>query len=234
MANLVYTWELYEQDVIKVIKPWHILSFAYKWLGEKTVHAFSLPDFSGYNKNKEDDKAICLRLWKLFNEASVVIAHNGTQFDVKKSMARFLVHGLPPPKPFKQVDTRVIAKKYFRFNSNKLDSLGEMLGIGKKLSTGGFDLWLGCARGDKKAWKIMVEYNKQDVVLLEKVYLKMLPYIQGHPNFNVLNGTSEQCPNCGGDTQRRGFAVNRVAKLQRFQCKECGAWSSKPLKGVLR
>ena len=32
-----YTWGLYEQNVVGVQKDWYIMSFAYKWLGEKPL-----------------------------------------------------------------------------------------------------------------------------------------------------------------------------------------------------
>ena len=86
----------------------------------------------------------------------------------------------------------------------------------------------------KNVWRKMVKYNKRDVSLLEKVYIKMRPWINNHPNLNLINDTKELCPNCGGHLQKRGFAITRVAKHQRFQCQSCGAWSQKPMKGIVR
>ena len=234
MANLAYVWNLYETDVISVEKPWYVLSFAYKWLGEKTIYAFSLPNFDGYEKDKTNDKELCRMMWKLLDEADVVVAHNGTAFDVKKMTAKFVQHGFPPPTPYQQIDTLTIAKKYFKFDSNKLDNLAQYLGIGQKVNTGGFELWEGCGvRDDKSAWKKMVQYNKHDVWLLEKIYKKFLPYITDHPNYNLFTDRGV-CPNCGGKLQSRGYALTRVTKYQRFQCQSCGAWSKKPINGIIR
>lgn len=235
MSNLGYVWEKWETNVISFKEHWYILTFAYKWLGEKTVHAYSLPDFKGYKKDKKNDRAICQKLWDLFDEASVLCAHNGDQFDIKKAFARFVKHSFPPPRPFKKIDTKKVAKKHFKFDSNKLDELAQFLGIGKKISAGGWDTWLGCAeRDDSKSWKQMVKYNKYDVQLLEDVYLKLRPYIENHPNFNLINDTDSSCPNCGGELRRRGFAATRTMNYQRFQCVDCTAWSQKPLKGIVR
>lgn len=226
MANLSYVWAKYEQDVIAVNKHWYILTVAYKWLGESKTHVMSLPEFPIYKKDRTNDKQLVEALWKLFDEADVLIAHNGNSFDTKKVNARFLKHGLNPPTPYKQIDTKLVAKKYFRFDSNKLDDLGDYLGIGRKINTGGFELWLGCANNDKKSWGLMCEYNKQDVNLLERVYNKMLPFMTDHPNHNLLLGTTHSCPNCGHHTiQKRGFSFTRVSKSQRYQCTKCGAWS---------
>lgn len=224
--NLAYVWGKYEQNVIDYEKEWYMLSFAYKWLGEKTVHVKSLPDYKLYGKDKTNDKALVVELHKLFNEADVIIAHNGDQFDIKKSNARFLVHGLTAPSSYKTIDTKKVAKRYFNFNSNKLDDLGNILGLGRKVDTGGFELWLGCMSGDMKSWAKMCKYNKQDVVLLEAVYLRLRGWITGHPNLNVTEGTLSNCPNCHSERlHARGYAVTRVNKYQRWQCQDCGAWS---------
>jgi len=224
--NLGYTWQKWETDIIAFKSYWYMLSFAYKWLGKEKTHVVSLPQFKTFKTDKTNDRELCKKLWELFDQAEVIIAHNGNSFDIKKSNARFIVHGLNPPSPYKKIDTKLEAKKYFRFDSNKLDDLGHYLGLGRKMQTGGFGLWLGCMSGDTKAWTKMEKYNKQDVVLLEKVYLKLRGWMSTHPNMNLLNSTLTACPNCGSDDiHRKGFAFTRTSKRQKFQCKSCGSWS---------
>jgi uncharacterized protein YprB with RNaseH-like and TPR domain len=221
-----YTWGLYEQNVIKVKEDWHLLSFAYKWLGDTRVTVKALPMYKGYEKNKSNDKALCEDLWKLFDEADVIVAHHGDAFDIKKSNARFIIHGMTPPSPYKTIDTKKVAKKYFKFESNKLDDLGKYFGLGEKLETGGFSTWLGCMAGDMEMWKKMIKYNRQDVVLLEKIYLRMRDWMTNHPRATD-NPITSHCPNCGSDhLQRRGTIRNKVTTLQRLHCQDCGAWHS--------
>ena len=217
--NLSYTWGKWQQDVIKFQSEWEMLSFSYKWLGERKVIAVGRDKFS--------EEALVLRLRQLFDEADVVIAHNGNSFDVKMCNAKFIEFDLDPPSPFKSIDTKLVAKRYFRFNSNKLDDLGNILGLGRKIQTGGFDLWLGCMNGDKQAWKKMLAYNKQDVILLEKIYLKMRPWIANHPSMNIYEGKPDACPKCaGGPLHKRGtIHTTKVGTVQRYQCQNCGGWS---------
>ena len=223
--NLGYTWGKWQQNVISFKEDWYILSYAYKWLGDKKTHAKSLTSYKSYEKGSMDDKELCADLWKLFDEADIIIAHNGLSFDIKKSNARFIIHGFNPPAPYKIIDTKLEAKQYFKFDSNKLSELGKYFHVGTKLQTGGFQLWLGCMAGQKKSWKTMVEYNKQDVVLLEKVYLKLRGWIKNHPNLNILQLTNDNCPNCGKDTLKRsGIVSTRVWVYKRYQCTTCGAW----------
>lgn len=229
--NLSFVWGHYQQDVIENDQPWHILCFAYKWLGEKKIHTKALCDYRGYKKDKDSDKALCADLWKLFDEADILIGHNGDRFDIKKVRARLIIHGFDPPSPFKSIDTVKIARKEFRFDSNRLNDLGKYLGLGKKLPHTGFHLWRSCMSGDDKSWKLMKKYNARDVELLEDVYEKLKPWASSHPNLNVYS-EALACPTCqSANIQKRGVAVSKSKKYQRLQCQDCGAWAKgKPIK----
>lgn len=222
--NLSYIWGKWEQNSLHVEQEWHMLCFAYKWLGEKNTHVIALPDFKRYKKDPTNDKDVVSALYELFNEADVVIAHNGDKFDQRKTNARFLAHDMKPPEPYASIDTLKIARKYFALDSNKLDDLGDYLKVGRKKQTGGFELWLGCMRGDKKAWKKMLDYNKQDVVLLEKVYLKLRPWATNHPALNVLEDRPNSCPKCGGTRMHKGmkYKATNTNLYQYYRCQDCG------------
>ena len=219
--NLAYVWGKFEQDVIDYQSEWHILSFCCKWLGGKTI-VKALPDYPLYKKNKENDRELAQELWTYLNEADVVIGHNLAEFDTKKANTRFIEHGLLPPSGYQMVDTLKVAQKYFAFNSNKLDDLGKRLNVGRKVKHSGFELWLGCIKGDPVAWKKMKKYNRGDVLLLERIYLRLLPWIENPPNLSF----SEKCPKCQvGTLQKRGFGLTRTGRYQRLQCQNCGSWS---------
>lgn len=225
--NLGYVWGKWEQDVIEFKNNWYILSFSAKWLGESKVTTKGLCDYKGYKKGSEDDSLLVKDLWNLFDKADIIVAHNGDQFDIKKVNTRFLQHGMKPPSIYKTIDTKKIAKRYFNFDSNKLDDLGQYLSVGRKMKHSGFEIWKGCMSGDKKSWREMLSYNKQDVILLENVYLKLRSWITNHPNLNLFNNTTHNCPTCGSNKlQRRGYARNKVTITQRYQCQGCGGWSS--------
>jgi hypothetical protein len=224
--SLGWFYDLWKEgNIVGTKTEQYFLSFSYKWLGEKQVHAYSLPDFRGYKPGSEDDKQLIKELWRLFDEADILVAHNGDRFDIRKSNARFAYYNLPPPSPYRTVDTLKIAKKYFNFTSNKLDELGNFLGYGRKLVHTGFHLWKGCMTGDPEAWRVMVRYNKRDVVLLEQIYLHFLPWITNHPPL------SADCPNCGKATilTTRSYMTKR-GPMTRGQC-ECGAWRAITKKG---
>jgi hypothetical protein len=225
--NLAYVWGKYDQDVIDYEKEWQLLSVAWKWLGEKKAYVKSVKD-----AKELSDKALCKRLWELFDKADVIVAHNGDQFDQKKVRSRFLFWGFPPPKPFVSVDTRKVARKYFKFNSNKLDDLGAHLGLGRKIRHPGFAMWKGCMAGDTKSFRQMEKYNKQDVILLEKIYLCMRPWMDNHPSVALLRG-HEGCPNCGSKKCiRKGLRATHRTIKQQWVCKDCNSWHLTPVRKV--
>ena len=220
--SLGYVWGKWEQNVIEFKQDWYMLSFSYKYFGDKKIYTRCLADYPGYKAGSENDEKLVSDLWKVFDEADILIGHNADKFDIKKTNTRFISHGMPPPSPYKTVDTLKIARKAFKFDSNKLDELGRYLGLGRKLAHTGFHLWLGCMHGDSKSWKVMKQYNEQDVVLLEKVYLLMRPWASTHPN---VNKGEAACPKCGSvNVQKRGFSYTLLRQKQRYQCLSCRGW----------
>lgn len=221
--NLSYVWGRWEQNILSVSEHWYMICFAYKWLGEKKTYVYSLPDFKTYKKDPVNDELLITKLWELFDQAEIIIGQNLDAFDIKKSNARFIKHGLEPPSFYKTIDTLKIARRNFKFDSNKLDDLGDYLSIGRKIQTGGFNLWLGCMRGDKKAWKRMTDYNKMDVILLEKVYLKLRGWATTTPNMNLILGKYSVCPTCGSEhITKRGYRYTKVYTYQAYHCQNCG------------
>ena len=228
--NVGYIWGKYEQNVIAYQSEWQLLSMAWKLLGEKKVHCISRPQF----KDKTD-KMIAEAAWDILATADVVIAHNGARFDIPKLRAKFIEHNLPPLPPLKVIDTRKIARSQFMFNSNSLNDLAATLKLGAKAQTGGFDTWLGCMNGDKKAWKRMIEYNIQDVVLLERVYERLAAWYPNHPNLTLYAAATTVgrpvCPVCSSDNvQRRGYNVMKTRRNARLHCQDCRHWFSAALK----
>jgi hypothetical protein len=217
-----HVWGLWQQNVSlnQIIDTSSVLCYSAKWLGDKKVV------YDGVNKYKGKDarKKMLLSVHKLLDEADVVVTWNGKSFDIPTMNKEFILHGMAPPSPYKQLDLLQVARKQFRFASNKLDFVSKALDLGSKRDHEGFMLWVKCMKGDKKAWATMEAYNKQDVVLLEKVYYKLLPWIPQHP---TVSTKEESCPVCGSHhLQSRGTATNKTGTYRRFQCQDCGSWSS--------
>lgn len=203
---------------------WFVLCACAKWLGDKKV--LSTPQVLDATDPRNDYNTI-KDIWEWLDEADMVVAHNGKRFDIPKINARFLKYDLKPPSPYKLIDTLLAARRYFAFTSNKLDHLGVFLNCGAKMETGGFALWRAVMEGDVGALKKMITYCKNDVILLEKVYRKLRPYITNHPNVGVVFDNEDLiCPKCGSaNIIKNGIYHTNVTSYQRYQCKDCGGYS---------
>lgn len=217
-------WRVWKENIaMDAIKSdWFILTWAAKWLNEKKIFGERL---ISAEVKKENDKRIIKPLWLLFDEADIIIAHNGNNFDIPKINSRFFLNGLPPPSPYVTIDTLKIAQKQFAFTHNKLDYLARLFGLGQKIKTD-FNLWVKCLEGEEKALAFMLKYNKKDILLLEEVYLKFRGWIKSHPNLNIFQGTQNTCSNCGSlNIYQKGKYTTNLSKFATYVCRDCGAFS---------
>lgn len=220
-----YVWRMWKENISQdqIISDWFIICWSAKWLGSPEIISERLTPSEAVEKY---DYRILGRLWALLDEADIVIAHNGNKFDIPKINTRFIVSGFLPTRPYKQIDTLLVAQKEFAFSKNSLNSLAEMFGIPGKLPTS-FKLWERCLQGDAEALKYMEEYNKQDILVLEDVYIKIRPWIKGHPNLNLyIDSNRPVCPKCGGTRfEPYGKYYTNVNRYPAYKCKKCGAVS---------
>jgi DNA polymerase III epsilon subunit-like protein len=129
---------------------------------------------------------------------------------------------MPSPKT---IDTLKWAKRYFNFNSNKLDYIAKLLKVGAKMETGGLDLWKDIVfRKDQDALDKMVAYCKMDVEVLESVFNKLNSYTLVSHNYAVQNGGDKyECAECGGTNHRYNKKVVTAAGTVHhwLQCRDC-------------
>lgn len=223
--NEVYVWELFKQysiSVEQVKTPRRVLCWGAKWYGDEKF-------LSG--NTLDGEVGMLNEVRGLMDDADVIVHYNGTQFDIPILNSQFLRCEMGPPSPYKQVDLMQTLRRAFRFPSSKLKFIAGELELGKKLEHEGLKMWKECMAGDKAAMKRMLAYNKQDVLLLEKLYVRLLPWIDLHPNYGAYSGT-DVCPACGSKHfHSRGTVVTHAQKYTRFQCQDCGKWfrGSKPL-----
>ncbi len=222
---LSYNWGLFDQNISvdMIEQDWSILSFAAKWLDEKEIIYMDQSKV----KNIHDDKKLLKKIWELMDEADFILGQNSNRFDIKKINARFLLNGFPPPSSYGKIDTKNIASKHFAFTSNKLVYLSE--NINKKYKKldhkkfPGFKLWKECINGNKSAWKEMKDYNIYDVLALEELYHRLLPW-DNTIDFNAFyEDKMERVCTCGSTKlEKMGYRVTRTGKYRRYRCLECG------------
>lgn len=220
--NLAFVWGAWKQNVSynQFVQHSNILCYAAKWYGNDRIFT--------KNTYESTEHAVVEQLLALLDAADIVVTHNGKKFDIPVIRSRAVELGMKPFSPIKHVDTYLVAKTLFNFELNKLAYIAKYLNVEEKSEHKkfpGFSMWEECLRYNPEAWKEMVAYNIQDVITLEQVYEKLLPWMENHPNVMVDNPSSPKCPKCGGHLQRRGFYFTNVSKYQRYRCKSCGGWS---------
>lgn len=221
---IVYKWDIWSEGIIEMIEDKQILSVAWQWVGDKKVKVLGQDDFPDYKPGVINDKEIVKFIRNLLDECDYEVAHNGDQFDVKIVNSRMMVHELTPPAPYKQIDTKKIAKRVGGFTSNRLKDLAQSLSVAQKGDSGGFATWKGCLAGDKKAWKQLKKYNKQDIPPLMDLYMKFRPWDKQGVPMNVHANRPDACPKCGGVKMMAGmkYRATNTNLYQYFRCRDCG------------
>lgn len=208
-----------------------LVCFAAKWYGQDEIEF--------YSQWEDGDLGMAVAAKRLLDEADVVVHFYGSRFDIPHLNTHLLKNGFPPPAPFKQIDLKMVVGKQFKFSSNKLQWVSEVLGFEGKEEHEGFGLWdkvMNEVRGDgQKKYSEEVEldakarmesYNKQDVFLLDEVYEALLPWIPCHPHRHLYE-EGRGCPTCGADIEfmvEDGYSYTKLSKFKKFRCIVCNAW----------
>ena len=216
---LVYTFSLWSKYTpIEAIKePDYMACFAAKWLGETGVQFY-----------RHDQHDLGLALFNLLDEADVVVTWNGDKFDIPWANRVIKESVGTPPSPFVSVDL-IKTQKRIKHLSMKLDYASETSFKQRKLKHEGLGLWLKCMAGDPKAWAKFERYNKRDVVLTEKHFVDLRPWINNFPSLVAFEDDAGErlCPRClkNALVRRGDFTTKAGLVYQRYCCKSCGGWT---------
>lgn len=221
-----YLWSMWQNGTHlgAIESQTYILSWAAKWVGQEEVHADALYYNPDYTAGTEDDTRMLEGLWKLIDEADFVVGHNSDQFDLKWIRGRFLLAGMKPPAPTRPIDTLKIVKRNFKFNSNKLENILQLMYGEGKMDSGGMDTWIKCMKGDPEAWELMIKYNKVDVVQTERLYLDIRAWDHLHPSAAMHVHGDYNCTACGSWEVEPVFnkhVSTNSGKYQLYRC-QCG------------
>lgn len=215
------TWGIWGQNIgiNQITNPGGLLCFAAKFHGERRMHFHS--------EWEDGEKGMARELYRLLDQADAVTGWNSDKFDIRWIQAQFLKNGMAKPSPFAKVDLMKSVKKQVYLPSYKLDFVAGWLGVGRKVRTGGFDLWSDVMAGCPKARAKMRRYNIGDVKLTEAVFdvLSAKGWVMGLPNAALHDPDCCTNPMCQSDRLiRRGYAVTKTRQYARYQCKDCGTW----------
>ena len=229
--NKLYDWDIrarkYPVHHNNIIEERKMISVSWKWRGVREVYTAT------WRKTKDgfDDSPVCLAIQEAFLSSDMAVAHFGDRHDRPFINSRLVKNGLGTLPRILHEDTYKIARREFKFNSNRLDYLASYLGVWRKLKTE-FDLWKKCLNGDPKALEKMVRYNRHDVYpLLQGVWEILAPYAKTKINYNLFSDSEILCSHCGSENySKRGYNYSMNSIAQRYQCLDCKHWFSGPYK----
>lgn len=218
--NLDATWDKWGFSIFN-IKSASILCIGYKFKGGKKQLISISDNIYRFKKDPRDDSEVIAKFIKVLNEADVVIGHNSKKFDMKHIRERAAYHGMIVGA-VKQYDTYLIAKKLFKFWSNKLGDLATFLGV-KAKKPSDMKWWKAVLEDhDISAMKKIDKYCLGDVDTLEGVYNRLKLF--DLPAINKQIGVGKHvCPHCASlDNVKNGFAYTNVGRYQKHSCNNCG------------
>ena len=232
--NIADVWGLWDQNVslAQLRQSSRIIGFGYRWNDGKKAKWVS--EYNRKTGELSENKAMLEHAYRLYEEADIVVTYNGDSFDHKHLNAAWAKIGLTPPAPSQSIDLFKAVKKNFKFPSNKLAYVADVLIGDTKVQNGGHTLWRQCldpyvdANTRRRAWATMSRYCRQDVDLLVPLHEKLLPWLPASVNVSVMEGpqTVPVCGKCNSkNLNRGGFAYTSTRAYQRYVCKDCGAWS---------
>lgn len=228
---LAYVWGTRDVNIAlnQIHKDSHILAWAAKWLGDPASKTMYRDQRNSIHM--EADKPLLQPLWKLLDEADIVITQNGKNFDAPRLNARFIEHGMFPPSPYKHLDTYQIIRKVAKFTSNKLEYLTDKLCTKyKKLAHKKYPgqvLWTECLKRNMSAWDEMKKYNIHDVLATEELYTKIRAWA---PDSMAKPYDKSGCLDCDICNEKQSLCKNgtfrlKTGRYQRYRCTSCGAIS---------
>lgn len=204
----------------RMIKDPKIITIAYKWLGEDTVTHLTW-------SKKHSDKKMMKKFLKVYNSATMVVGQNNDNFDNRWINARAMKYNFDVNMHIKSYDLMKFNKKSFRLPSYSMAYVSKYIGKEGKLEHEGIKMWDMIEDGNKAEQKEymqkMIDYNVQDIIATEDMYVVLRKY-HGHIlHFGVLNGEAKYtCPNCGtSNVKLYKTQVTKAGTVQRImKCKK--------------
>lgn len=221
------------------VQPTTILCASWRIPGKKKVESVGVNDFHkrltyrSVRKDKQVVKTLQELLTWCADENIIVVYQNGNRFDLPKIKNRVVYHRLPSIPKLTTIDTLQQARK-LGFDYNRLDYLDRFLHghDAGKIVTRGWRMWKDAVEEYTtheerlQALKEMRHYCDGDIVSLDRVFYSLLPYMEGLPNANLWQGTTDCCPHCGSDDviYRTKPKYTKTRAYRRMSCNDCGRW----------
>lgn len=204
-----------------------VLCVGFKEVGKGKPQVLNILDYAHGGDLIKAEKQLLKDVTKRLLDSDVWLTHFGTWYDINFVNSRLIYHKLPiiPPN-YNHIDTWKISKNRLKLRNNRLITISEFLGTEDEKNAIRPEQWIRAIGGHRQSMAYIVEHCRRDVLVLEEVYDRIKPLVIDHPNKALFDGRGG-CAICGGNKlQRRGSHVTRTRKYHRYQCQDCGRWST--------
>lgn len=199
-----------------------IVTISYKWLNSDTVGVLK------WNNKKKSDKKLMKEFLEVYNQADMVIGINNNRFDNKFVNTRAAKYGLDVNLHVKSLDVQKECRRLFRLPSYSMKYLGRYFEIPQqKMKVHLEDIWedlvYGTKEASKKAMKLLIKYNIQDILTTEQLYIRLRKYLKHPVHLGILSDKEKTtCPICGGhNVELYKTTTTSSGTIQRImQCKD--------------
>ncbi|MCS7125724.1 MAG: ribonuclease H-like domain-containing protein [Aigarchaeota archaeon] len=136
-----------------------------------------------YAKTPRDEKDVIISILDYLNRHHIFFTWNGSRFDVPFLTARAIKHNLRADLIYKptHIDLADFIRNHLKISFINLYHVARFFNISKNMSIQGLDvpsLYLRAVNGDKKAAAKIKKHCKDDLDVLRRVFLKVLPVLR--------------------------------------------------------
>jgi len=207
----------------QIVREPYIITIAWKWFGDDDIQ------YVHWDKS-HNDRSMLTEFLKEYNRADLIIGQNNDKFDNRWVNARALKHGLRVNTMVRSLDLMKQAKKYFRLPGYSMKFMTEFVGVETKMDHEGIIMWDmiedGTQEQQSEYLQKMIDYNVQDIVATEQMYLRFREYIGHTTHIGMFTGGDQHdCPSCASDdVDHNRVTYTPAGTLQHImRCKDCGS-----------
>lgn len=132
-----------------------------------------------YKGKRGDDKETVRQIAAVLATHDVLVAHNGTRFDLPFLRTRMMKWGLPRLPDQKIIDPLSVAWRKLRLKSNRLGNISDILGIKDRKTPLDMSVWMDAVQnGSKPAMDLIVKHCVADVKVLAAVLEHVKSYVK--------------------------------------------------------
>ena len=198
-----------------------IITISWKWVGSDTVYKLA------WDMETHSDKELVRTFLGEYNKADMIIGQNNDNFDNRWINARAMKYNFDVNMHVKSYDLMKLSKRAFRLLGYSMDYMTKFADITNKSGHEGMVMWEMIERGTPEQQveyiEKMMDYNVDDVIATEAMYLRFRKYFGHKTHIGVLEGgEAHSCPACGAeDAERERTTVTVAGTIQHIMKCSC-------------